>query len=116
MADDFWGQVLIAALALNAAGGFGYRAYRLSKGGPLADVVGQAILGAILAGLALALAAGGNWARWPALAYGLSFGLVVMPIWVMGVLIPMRPTTIDYSFTGVYWLSLALIVAGALLL
>lgn len=116
MADDSWAQILIAALALNAAGGFGYRAYRLSKGGPLADVIGQAILGGLLGGLAIALAAGAGWARWPALAYGLLFGFVVMPIWVMGVLIPMRPTAIDYSFTAFYWLSLALIVASALLL
>ncbi|MFN2526838.1 MAG: hypothetical protein ABR505_11345 [Actinomycetota bacterium] len=116
MADDLWGQVLIAALALNAAGGFGYRAHRLSKGGPLADVIGQAILGLLLAGLAVALAAGATWARWPALFYGLLFGTIVMPVWVLGVLIPMRPAAVDYAFTAVYWLSLAAIVVSALLL
>lgn len=116
MGDDFWRQVLIVALALNAAGGFAYRTYRLTKGGPLADVIGQAILGVLLAGLAVALAAGMDWPRWPAFAYGLIFAVVVMPIWVMGVLIPLRPTAVDYGFTAVYWLSLVAIVIASILL
>lgn len=116
MDDHFFRQVLIAALALNATGGFAYRTYRLTKGGPLADVIGQAILGVLLVGLAVTLAGGMSWPRWPALGYGLVFGLVVMPIWVMGVLIPLRPTAIDYGFTAFYWASLAAIVVSALLL
>ncbi len=116
MGDDFWRQLLIVALTLNATAGFAYRTYRLMKGGPLADVIGQAILGVLLAGLAIALAAGMGWPRWPALAYGLLFGVLVMPIWVMGVLIPLRPTAVDYSFTAFYWLSLVAIVIAALFL
>ncbi len=116
MADETWRQLLIGALAFNAAAGFGYRVYRLTKGGPMADVIGQAVLGVILAGLAIALATGVGWPRWPALVYGLVFAVVVMPIWVLAVLIPIRPGTIDYVFTLLYWFSLAAIVIAALFL
>lgn len=114
MDSDTWRIVLIAGLAVNAGAGFGYRVYRLRKGGPKSDVVGQAILGALLLTLAGALALGAGWPRWPALVYGLLFGVVVMPIWVLAVLIPLRPRAIDYTFTGVYWALLALVVVAAI--
>ncbi len=113
---DTWQIVLIAALALNAALGFGYRVYRLTKGGPLGDVTGQAILGLLLAAVAGAVALDQSWARWAALAYGALFALVVMPMWTLAVLIPMRPQRIDITFTTVYWAMLALIVISALAL
>jgi hypothetical protein len=108
--------VLVTALVLNAFLGFGYRLLRFFKGGPLGDVVGQAILGALLVGLAVAVGTGAGWARWAALAYGLLFGLVVMPIWTLAVLIPMRPARLDYAFTAVYWGALAAVVIAALTL
>lgn len=114
MDSDTWRAVLVAALLVNAASGLGYRVYRLSKGGPRADVVGQAILAVLLGVLAAALAAGAGWPRWGALVYGVLFGVVVMPIWVLAVLIPLRPRAVDYAFTGVYWAMLAAIVAAAI--
>lgn len=113
MDSDTWRNVLVAALLVNAAAGLGYRVYRLRKGGPKSDVIGQAILGVLLCGLAAALAAGAGWPRWGALVYGLLFGVIVMPIWVLAVLIPLRPRAIDYAFTGIYWAMLALIVVAA---
>jgi hypothetical protein len=113
MDSDTWRLVLAASLAVNAVTGYGYRVYRLSKGGPKSDVVGQAILGFVLLGLAAGLFAGTGWPRWPALVYGLLFGLVVMPIWVLAVLIPLRPRAIDYAFTVFYWGALAVIVVAA---
>ena len=110
-----WELTLAAALAANAALGFGYRIYRLTKGGPLGDVIGQAVLGVLLAALSVGVIAGQIWARWGALAYGLLFGLVVMPIWVLAVLIPSDPKRVDYAFTTVYW-TLLLVVIGAALL
>ncbi|HYI45654.1 MAG TPA: hypothetical protein VE174_09400 [Actinomycetota bacterium] len=113
MTDETWRNILVAALAVNAAIGFGYRVYRLAKGGPIADVWGQAVLGVLLALIAMAVAFGLDWARWIAVGYGLLFGLVVMPVWVLGVLLPMRPRALDYAFTGVYWgLLLLIAVAG----
>ncbi len=109
-------MVLVAALSLNAVLGFGYRVYRLTKGGPVGDVVGQAVLGLLLAGVAVAVAAGQGWARWLALAYGLLFGVLVMPVWSLAVLIPSRPERLDYGFTAVYWGGLVAIVFGALTL
>ena len=109
-----WKVVLVGALALNGVIGFGYRVHRLAKGGPLGDVVGQAILGCLLGGIAIGAAAGAAWARWVALAYALVFGVVVMPVWVLAVLIPLRPGTVDYSFTAVYWCGLAVIAVSAL--
>ena len=114
MDSDTWRAVLVAALLINAAAGFGYRLYRLSKGGPKSDVIGQAILGVLLVGLAPALALGAGWPRWGALVYGLLFGVVVMPVWVLAVLIPLGPRAVDYAFTGVYWAMLGLIVIGGL--
>lgn len=108
-------QVLVGALVFNAVLGLGYRIYRLRRGGPKADVVGQAILGALLAALALALVLGAGWPRWPALAYGLVFGVVVMPVWVLAVLIPLDPRAPDYLFTAAYWAGLVTVVISALL-
>ena len=109
-------MVLVAALALNAALGFGYRVYRLTKGGPLPDVIGQAILGLVLAGIAVGVSADQGWARWAALLYGILFALLVMPLWTLAVLIPMRPGKIDLTFSIVYWACLALIAVAAILL
>ena len=111
-----WKTLLVAALTGNAVLGFGYRLFRLTKGGPLADVIGQAILGAVLAGIAVAVAAGADAGRWLALAYGLLFGIVVMPVWVLGVLIPLRPKAVDLAFTALYWGLLAAVVVGAIAL
>ena len=106
----------MAALGINAAAGFGYRVYRLSKGGPLGDVIGQAVLGLLLLGLALAVQLEVGWARWPALMYALLFGVAVMPVWVLAVLIPLQPRAVDYAFTAVYWLCLAVVAISALAL
>jgi hypothetical protein len=81
----------------------------------MADVVGQAILGALLVVLAVGAAGGHSWARWGALVYGLLFGLVVMPVWTLAVLLPLPPGRVDYAFTGVYWGTLAAIVLAAIL-
>jgi hypothetical protein len=113
MTAESWQVVLVCALAFNAALGFGYRVYRLTKGGPMGDVVGQAILGVILAGLAVAVAMDVGWARWVAFGYGLFFGIVVMPIWVLAVLLPLPPRRIDHAFTALYWLGLVVIVVAA---
>jgi hypothetical protein len=104
----------VIALGVNAAIGFGYRVYRLAKGGPLGDVIGQAILGLLLTGVALTVALDVGWARWVALTYALLFGVVVMPIWVLAVLIPMHPGKIDFAFTALYWLALAAIAVSAI--
>lgn len=114
MDSDTWRLALVAGLLVNAAAGLGYRVYRFTKGGPKSDVVGQSILAVLLTGLAAALGAGAGWPRWAALVYGLLFGVVVMPIWVLGVLIPLPPRRIDYAFTAVYWAVLALIVVAAI--
>ena len=68
----------------------------------------------ILIALAVALMLGEGWPRWPALVYGLLFGVVVMPIWVLAVLIPGSPGKLDYTFTAVYWIVLFAIVVSAL--
>jgi hypothetical protein len=115
MTAETWEILLAGALAFNAVLGFVYRIYRLTKGGPMGDVVGQAILGVILLGLAAAVAADMGWARWAALGYGVLFGVIVMPIWVLAVLLPLEPGKVDYAFTSVYWLGLALVVIAALL-
>ena len=111
-----WRTLLVVAMALNAAVGFGYRVYRLTKGGPIADVWGQAILAAVLAGLAVGIGLGLEWLRWVAFGYALLFGLIVMPLWVLGVLLPLRPRAIDYAFTVVYWLMLAAIAISAVVI
>jgi hypothetical protein len=116
MTDDFWRDVLVWALALNAVMGLAYRTYRLTKGGPMSDVIGQAILSCVLALVAVGVATGAAAAHWGALAYGLLFGVVVMPVWVLAVLIPLRPGAIDYSFTALYWMGCLAIVVGAIAL
>jgi hypothetical protein len=80
----------------------------------LGDVVGQAVLGAILFAIALGIAVGVGWVRWVALVYALAFGLVVMPIWVLAVLIPLPPRPPDYAFTIAYWLALGVIAVAAI--
>ena len=107
-------DVLVGALALNAVLGFAYRVYRLTKGGPMADVIGQALLGMLLATLALGASLGHAWARWGALAYAVIFGFAVMPVWVLAVLIPQRPRVADFAFTAVYWCALLGIALSAL--
>ena len=107
--------VLIVALALNGALGLGYRTYRYSKGGPKTDVWGQAVLAFFLCVLAAAIGLGVAWLRWAALAFALLFAVVVMPIWVLGVLLPMRPRAIDYTFTVIYWALLVAIGVAAVL-
>jgi hypothetical protein len=37
-----------------------------------------------------------------------------MPVWVLAVLIPLRPGWVDYAFTTIYWLALGVIVAAVL--
>lgn len=113
MDPDSWQIWLVTALAVNAATGFGYRVYRLTKGGPLGDVIGQAILGVLLAMLAVFAALGAGWPRWAALGYALLFGLAVMPVWVLAVLLPARPGWIDYGFTACYWAGLIVIAVSA---
>jgi len=114
--NESWQLLLVIALAFNGLLGFGYRLYRLPRGGARADVNGQALLCVILAAMALALALGAGWPRWPALVYGLLFGVVVMPIWVLAVLIPGSPGRLDFLFTALYWIVLFAIVVGALAL
>jgi len=116
MDPNTWQLILAGALGLNAATGFGYRVYRLTKGGPLADVIGQAILAVLLIALAIATATGAGWPRWAALIYALLFGVAVMPVWVLAVLIPLRPGSVDYAFTALYWVCLAAIIAAAIAL
>ena len=113
MTSERWQAVLVVALAANAALGFAYRLHRLARGGPVADAIGQGLLGVLLAGLALAVASGAGWSRWVALAYGIVFGLVVMPVWVLAVLIPMRPGALDKAFAAVTWGLLATVVVAA---
>jgi uncharacterized membrane protein len=115
MNEDVWQLVLGGALALNAVLGFAYRVYRLTKGGPVSDVLGQAVLGLLLGVLALGAMLDAGFVQWPALIYGLLFGLIVMPIWVLAVLIPQRPEKIDYAFTAIYWFDLVVIVIAALM-
>ena len=114
MTSDAWQLTLAALLGVNAVIGFGYRVFRLTKGGPVSDVIGQAVLGVILIGLAVATAAGAGWPRWAALIYALLFGVAVMPVWVLAVLIPLQPRLIDYAFTAVYWMGLAAIAIAAI--
>jgi len=114
MTSDAWQLALAVLLGSNAAVGFGYRVYRLTKGGPISDVIGQAILGVLLIGLAIAAASGAGWPRWGALIYALLFGVAVMPVWVLAVLIPLQPRWIDYAFTGLYWAGLVAIAISAI--
>lgn len=104
-----WETTSIAALVANAAIGLGYRYYRYRKGGPLPDVWGQAVLGLLLVGTAVGIAVDIEWLRWAALLYAVLFAFVVMPVWVLGVLLPLRPRAIDYAFTVTYWVLLLLV-------
>jgi hypothetical protein len=113
---DTWRAVLVAALAINAALGLGYRIYRLTRKGPTSDVIGQALLAALLAAVAIGTAMDLSVALWAALLYGIFFGVVVMPIWVLAVLFPSRPEWPDYTFTTIYWIGLGVIVAAAVAL
>jgi hypothetical protein len=114
--QETWKIILVSSLAVNAAIGFGYRVYRLSKGGPIADVWGQAILGVLLAALAIGVAVGITWMRWLAFVYALLFGVAVMPVWVLGVLLPLRPNAVDYAFTVAYWVALVAIGVASIAL
>ena len=51
--NEGWQFVTVSALVINALLGFGYRLYRLPRGGTRADVNGQALLGVILIAMAL---------------------------------------------------------------
>lgn len=107
--------LLIGSLCAVAALGLCYRAYRATRGGPVTDVWGQAVLGVGLGLLALGVANDVIWSRWAALIFSIVFTILVMPVWVVGVLIPMRPGTIDYAFAAAYWVGLITIgVAAAL--
>jgi hypothetical protein len=106
--------ILIVALALDAALVLTYRTYRLTQGGPMIDVIGGAILAGLLALLATGVALEWRWTRWGALVYAVLFGIVVMPVWTLGVLIPLRPRAPDYAFTAVFWTSLAVIAVTAI--
>jgi hypothetical protein len=108
-----WDSLLVLSLATNGVIVFSYRVWRLTQGGPTYDVIGGAILAGALGGIAAGHAAGAEWLRWAALAYALLFGLVVMPVWTLAVLIPMRPGAVDLSFTAVYWGSLVVIAVAA---
>jgi hypothetical protein len=108
-----WDSILVVGLTANAIVLFAYRVWRLTRGGPTYDVIGGAILAIALSAVAAGYAAGVEWLRWAALAYAALFGLVVMPIWTLAVLIPMRPGPVDLSFTVVYWTSLPLIAVAA---
>lgn len=114
MKAETWETVLVAALLINAVIGLAYRVYRRTKGGPIGDVWGQAVLGVVLGGVALAIALNGDWPRWIAFAYAVLFAFLVMPVWVLGVLLPLRPRAVDYSFTVTYWLLLIAIGIAAL--
>lgn len=105
---------MVVALFVNAIAGLGYRTYRYTRGGPIADVWGQAILGLFLGGLAIGIANGIEWLRWPALIYAGLFALVAMPVWILGVLIPLPPRAIDYAFAGLYYAGLLVIAVAAI--
>ena len=115
MGTETWQTVLAAGLVANATIGFGYRVYRLTKGGPMGDVIGQSILAALLVVVAVAAVGGASWGRWVALVYALLFGIAVMPVWVLAVLIPLPPRPIDYAFVVTYWTLLVVIAIAAIL-
>ena len=109
-----WEGFLVALLVVNGCLAFGYRVYRLTRGGPMADVIGQGILALVTITTALLVAGDAGWARWIAFGYACLFGLIVMPIWTLAVLIPLPPSAPDYAFTALYWLSLVAIGVAAL--
>lgn len=110
---NLWHAALAGALVANALLGVVYRLYRLARGGPRADVTGQAILAGVLLLVAGGVVAGAGWARWVALAYGVLFGVVVMPLWLLAVFIPMRPRAVDRVYAVAYWAALGVIVVAA---
>ena len=112
---ETWTAVLITGLVVNAALGLGYRVYRWTKGGPKTDVWGQAVLAFLLVVMAIGLGLGVEWLRWPALGYSVLFTFLAMPVWVLGVLLPMRPRAVDYAFTGTYWVLLLVVGLAAVL-
>ena len=114
-AMETWTAVLITALVANAALGLGYRIYRWTKGGPKTDVWGQSVLAFLLVAIATGLALDVDWLRWPALGYAVLFAFLAMPVWVLGVLLPMRPRAVDYAFTATYWALLFVIGVAAVL-
>jgi hypothetical protein len=114
MDTDAWRIVLIVALIANALLGVGYHTFRLTKGGPIGDVVGRAVLGVVLIGLAVAVGLEVGWAPWAALIYGLLFGLAAMPVWILAVLLPMEPGKLDYAFTAIYWACALLVIPAAI--
>jgi hypothetical protein len=111
-----WESFLVVSLVASAVLALGYRVYRLRKGGPAADVAGGALLGALLVADAVLVAAGHGWARWPALVYGLLFGLLATPVWVLAVYIPSRPAVPEHFVIALYYLSLIAIVVSSLAL
>lgn len=115
MNAETWETVVVIGLVINAVTGLGYRVYRRTKGGPIADVWGQAVLGILLVATAAGILLGADWLRWVALVYAAVFALVAMPVWVLGVLLPLRPRAVDYSFTVLYWALLIAIGIAALL-
>jgi hypothetical protein len=114
MNAETWETVLVVGLVVNAIIGLGYRVYRRTKGGPIADVWGQAILAVLLVAIASGIALGADSLRWVALVYAAVFTFLAMPVWVLGVLLPLRPRAIDYSFTITYWALLIAIGIAAL--
>ncbi len=115
MNGDAWRIALIVLLVLNASLGLGYRIFRLiKKGGPLGDVIGQAVLAVLLAATAAGVSAGWDVARWIAVVYSALFALVVMPLWTLAVLVPMRPERLDLAFAVGYWVALIGILVAAL--
>jgi hypothetical protein len=112
---DHWQNLLVVVLALNAVLGLGYRVLRLTRGGPMADVTGGAILAALLVVIAWGAAVEAPWSRWAAAVYALVFGLVVTPLWILAVFIPMRPGAVDKAYIVLYWGSLLAIALAALL-
>lgn len=97
-----WQGILVAALVTNGVSLAAYRSYRFTKGGPRADAIGGAVLGALLVLLAALVLNDVSWARWVALVYALFFAVIVMPIWTLAVLIPLPPGPLDYTFAVLY--------------
>ena len=73
------------------------------------------MLAVLLTGIAIGMVAGVGWLRWAAFGYAVLFAFVAMPVWVLGVLLPMRPRAVDYAFTVTYWIALFAIGIAAFL-
>jgi hypothetical protein len=109
-----WQGILVATLVTNGLALAVYRSYRFTKGGPRADAVGGAVLGALLVLLAALVLNDASWARWVALGYALFFAVIVTPIWTLAVLIPLPPGRLDYAFAVLYEGTLIAIALAAL--